>query len=66
MHLTINGEPREAAEDIGLEELIRSLGVEPKMIAVQHNDALINRKDFGGVKLRNGDRLKLIRIVGGG
>lgn len=66
MHLTINGEPRDTAEDIGLEDLIRSLGIEPKMIAVQHNDTIIDRKEFARVRLRDGDRLELIRIVGGG
>lgn len=66
MHLTINGEPREVRDGIGVEELIRELGVHPEMIAVQHNDDIVDRKRLDGVTLRDGDRLELIRIVGGG
>ena len=66
MLITINGEPREVSDDTNLLDLILDLGVKPEMIAVQHNEDIVDRKDFDQVVLQDDDVVELIRIVGGG
>jgi thiamine biosynthesis protein ThiS len=66
MQITVNGEPKDVANDINLFDLILELGIKPEMIAVQHNEDIVDRKRFRQITLREDDVVELIRIVGGG
>jgi len=66
MLITVNGEPREVSEDLGLLGLMEEIGVKPEITAVQRNDEIIDRKAIRSTPLADGDAVELIRIVGGG
>lgn len=66
MNITVNGEARDVTPDTTLLGLIEGLGLKPELTAVQHNDDIVHREDIGATSLAEGDRVELIRVVGGG
>jgi sulfur carrier protein len=49
-----------------VEELVRSLGMERKRIAVAVNRDVVPRSDFPEHRLSPGDRVEILEAVGGG
>ena len=66
MTIVVNGSEREILSDMTLRDLIRDCSLKPEITAVQVNDAIIHRDDYERVELGEGDRVELVRIVGGG
>jgi len=70
MTFTINGEPYEVpeAEAAGLtvRGLLDRLGFAPEKIAVELNLEIVPRSAYAEVALKPGDRLEIVRFVGGG
>ena len=66
MQITLNGELRDVDADTNLIDLMTSLGLKPRLTAVQRNDDIINKEDHATTILLDGDHVELIRIVGGG
>jgi thiamine biosynthesis protein ThiS len=64
--LTLNGKPRAVAARTSLPELLAQLGVDRRTIAVAHNGDVIPRDRYDGVVLNDGDRVEVVRMVGGG
>ncbi len=65
MRLVLNGKEREVSGVETVEELVAQLGIH-RMIVVQHNDVILKRDDFGQARLRDGDVLEIVHMVGGG
>jgi thiamine biosynthesis protein ThiS len=66
MQCTINGKLREVDSGITLLRFLEERGVNPMLVAVEHNGEIIKRERFGDVPLTDGDRLEIIHMVGGG
>jgi len=66
MDLTVNGKPRRHEPPLTLLGLLDSLGVDPRIVAVEHNGEIVKRERFGETPLGDGDRLEIVRMVGGG
>ena len=69
MNLKINGENKtieNSKENFLLEGLLEYLGYKPQLVVVELNGAIINPKDWISTKIKNGDRLEVVTIVGGG
>ncbi len=64
--ITLNGEARDFATAMNLSTLLRELGLEPRKIAVERNLAIVPRSTFDEVIVDSGDRLEIVRFVGGG
>ncbi len=64
--LTINGRERQMPSELSLPALLTELGVDRRMVAVAYNGDVIPRATYDGVMLRNGDRVEVVRMVGGG
>ena len=69
MKFLINGEIKiidfqESAPN--LELLIAALGLNPKIIVVEFNGVILNQKRWKNQQVRNGDRLEIVTVVGGG
>lgn len=65
--LTVNGEPRAIPEGSTLADLLRALGLDPRLIVVEHNrEILRDRAAFPALRLAQGDVLELVHFVGGG
>tara|TARA_Y100000766_G_C18605760_1_gene458917 strand:- start:159 stop:377 length:219 start_codon:yes stop_codon:yes gene_type:complete len=69
MKLKINGEIKTINDlnaEFLLEDLIEHLGYKPQLVVVELNSVIINPKDWGTTKIKNGDCLEVVTIVGGG
>ena len=69
MKLIINGENKlidKSNNEFSLEELLEHLGYKPQLVVVELNGAIINPKDWIRTKIKNGDCLEVVTIVGGG
>jgi thiamine biosynthesis protein ThiS len=66
MHLTVNGETREAPDQATLADLLASLGIESGRVAVERNLEIAPKSLWGEIALAEGDRLEIVQFVGGG
>jgi sulfur carrier protein len=66
IELSLNGKPREVAADLTLGGLIDHLGIDRKLIAAAYNGDVVKRDLYDSIELRRGDRVELVRMVGGG
>lgn len=65
--LAVNGDSREVPRGTTLAALLDSLGLDPRMIVVEHNrEILRDRSAFDTLELEEGDSLELVHFVGGG
>lgn len=64
--IQVNGEGREVAPDLTIEELLRSLDLQPKLIVVEHNREILRRDRYPEVRVAAGDEIELVHFVGGG
>ena len=68
MQLKINGEIKtinNSNEEL-LEALLENLGYKPQLVVVELNGEIINPKAWKSTKIKNGDCLEVVTIVGGG
>ncbi|MGB6838445.1 MAG: sulfur carrier protein ThiS [Dehalococcoidia bacterium] len=66
IELTVNGKKRKLDGEADLPTFLKSLDVDVRLIAVAHNGEVVPRDQYGGIRLRDGDRLEIVRMVGGG
>ncbi len=66
MKVVVNGEEREIAEGATLATLIELLQLPPGRIAVERNREVVPRARHAETVLRDGDRLEMVRFMGGG
>ena len=69
MKLKINGEIKSiknSNEDFPLEDLLEHLGYKPQLVVVELNGEIISPKVWMSTKIKNGDCLEVVTIVGGG
>lgn len=64
--IQVNGaqEPLEGLATVA--DLLARKGWKAAQVAVEHNGAILRREDFAAVPLSDGDRLEVVRFVGGG
>lgn len=66
MVVIANGEPVDLPEHATVADLLASLSLGRKWVLVERNGAPVNRADVDRTRLRDGDRLELVRAVAGG
>jgi thiamine biosynthesis protein ThiS len=66
MRLIINGQERSAPELADLAQLAAWLELPPCGSAVELNGRVVRKADYLHHPLREGDRLEVVRLVGGG
>ncbi len=66
MKIQLNGEPREVANGTTLGELLTALEMSQQRIAVEINLNIIPRSLHAETQLQAGDKVELVRAIGGG
>ncbi len=66
MQIFVNSESRHAVEGTTVAQLLQALGLEGKIVAVEVNLRLVPRAQHAGCALREGDRVEIVTLVGGG
>lgn len=66
MTIRLNGEERDVPDGLNLEGLIEWLELPADRVAVEHNLGVVKRANWSETRIENGDRLEIVRMVGGG
>ncbi len=64
--LQINGEPTNCLAGIKLPALLTQLDLNPRLIALEYNGEILHRQYWENTEIKEGDRLEIVTIVGGG
>ena len=66
MKARINGRDVELERPTRLLDYLAGVGVDPRAVAVEHNGEILQREQFAGAILQDGDVVEIVRMVGGG
>lgn len=65
--ITVNGEAQEVQLPLSLTELIKQNKVfQPEMVSVQVNDDFVDRAEWDGIQIKEGDSVDFLYFMGGG
>jgi sulfur carrier protein len=64
--ISVNGKPQSLAGPMRLSDFLIELGVDPRLVALAYNEEVVPRANYGLVQLTAGDRVEVVRMVGGG
>jgi sulfur carrier protein len=66
MKITLNGKENEAAPGTSVQAILETLGVKLEGVAVELNQEIVTRDRRSSTILKDGDKVEIIRIIGGG
>jgi thiamine biosynthesis protein ThiS len=66
MQIFINGEAREFETVITVADLVATLGLDGRKLAVERNLEIVPKSTYREVALAEGDRLEIVTFIGGG
>ena len=66
LSVTVNGEPRHIPGPATLLDLLGHLGLDPRMVVVEHNREIVRRPRLGETAVADGDAVEIVHFVGGG
>jgi sulfur carrier protein len=64
--IRLNGEPYDVAGPLTVSDLLDTLNVDPRRVAVEHNLVVLKRDAYGSTTLSDGDEVEIVNFVGGG
>ncbi len=64
--IRLNGESRRVPAGLDLARLLEELGLDRRLVVVEHNREIVDRGTLDGVAVREGDVVELVHFVGGG
>ncbi len=66
MKITVNGQPRDVAAGTTVDGLLALLGVPRQFTAIAVNREITPKSAYAAVELSEGDRVEVVRPMGGG
>ena len=66
MQVTINGENRDISGPVTVRELLTTLGLDSRKVALERNLEIVPRSAYGETMIDDGDRLEIVHFIGGG
>ena len=66
MRVTVNGVARDLPDGVTVLQMLEAMNLLPERVAVERNLAIVDRTQFGVLRLQSGDRIEIISFVGGG
>ena len=66
MQLQINGETREFSGSLTVDQLLASLGLDGRKVALERNLEIVPRSKYRDVGLTEGDKIEIVHFIGGG
>jgi thiamine biosynthesis protein ThiS len=64
--IRLNGETHEVVDPITISALLAGLGIDPRLVAVEHNLRIVKREEYAETRLSAGDEVEIVKMVGGG
>ncbi|HJM51833.1 MAG TPA: sulfur carrier protein ThiS [Alphaproteobacteria bacterium] len=66
MSLSINGEQRQFAAVLSIQQLLDELGLDARKVALERNLEIVPKSAYQGTRLAEGDRIEIVHFIGGG
>ena len=66
MIITLNGERYELERPLSVIDLLATLEIDPRRVAIEHNLIILKRHTFPEVIVSEGDTVEIVNFVGGG
>ncbi len=66
MVITLNGERFEIERPVSVSDLLATLAIDERRVAVEHNLTILKRQTFTSVLVDEGDTIEIVNFVGGG
>ena len=66
MKLRVNGEEQEVAAGTTVTDLLETLGLSAKRVAIERNRVIVKQDQWAELALESGDELEIVHFVGGG
>lgn len=64
--ITLNGERYLLAGPLMMSQLLTRLKIDPRLVAVEHNEIVLKRTALRSTPGREGDQIEIVNFVGGG
>jgi thiazole synthase len=66
LKIRLNGEPHELAAPLTVTALLAELGIDPRRVAVEHNQIVVKRGAYDQTLVNENDEVEVVNFVGGG
>lgn len=66
VQITVNGESREVAAGTTISDLLGTLELDSRFLAVERNRELVPRCEHAACEIREQDEIEIVTLVGGG
>jgi thiamine biosynthesis protein ThiS len=66
VEITVNGEAKRVPAGSTVEQLVERLDLPRQRVAIELNQQVVRRAEWGAVSVKEGDRLEVVHFVGGG
>ena len=66
IHVRVNGKNLEIDGELSVQELVKSLDLDPRLIVVELNRQILSRDSLGELQVSEGDQVELVHFVSGG
>jgi thiamine biosynthesis protein ThiS len=64
--IQLNGDPHDLSGPMTVAELLQSLEIDPRRVAVELNLVVVKRTAYATTVIRPGDAMEIVNFVGGG
>ena len=64
--IKVNGKIKRIFENTRLSDLIKSLKIPIKKVAIELNGEILDKKKLNKIVLRNNDKIEIVHFIGGG
>ena len=62
----VNGDLKQFPLEINIISILESLNISAKHIAIEINESLVFRSDWEKTNLKDGDKVEIVKAIGGG
>ena len=66
MNITLNGEIKTVQDNITVLGLLEFLHIQHQRVAVELNESIVKKDNYGSTAIKNGDILEIVSFMGGG
>jgi len=64
--IRVNGKVKSIFADCCLSDLVKSLNIPMKKVAIELNQEIINKKNISKIILKENDKIEIVHFIGGG
>jgi sulfur carrier protein len=66
LEVIINGEPRQIQASCSVQQLLETMSISNKRLAVEVNEEIVPKSQHADYHFKDGDRVEIVHAIGGG